>query len=384
MHYSERRGIINQFEIDRATKMANYYNVPLTIVDFDYTKPIEPLLQKWMPLLKDRQLYSIVVQNHITLAEKAKEISEGGEMVFAGEISDGAHNLGFSQYATYFHPNVAFREFYDKMANYLMGPSFLKLLHSNSHQEDPMFKLFKERMGEKSYDGLKEGDKSGINLQMLSSLFLRDVRFPLYSLSNNPVLSTNGRDLYQNEMEAAYLQKTSEELTPENLYANYLHLYNSFHWQGATVKGIGLTLQAEGLNYCLPFWDQTIQQILSEMPETWGRALDLNSTKYPLKWMLKNRIDYPIDYQEGPHSYLYDVDPTFNHSAEYLYGSNQKEHFKSLLDFGKVETFLKKDYFNIEYVKRICTDYQKGVDVEQGAVNDLMSLLNLSTLLNYK
>ena len=40
MRYSERAGTINPFEIERAQKVADYYNVDLNIVDFDYTKDI--------------------------------------------------------------------------------------------------------------------------------------------------------------------------------------------------------------------------------------------------------------------------------------------------------------------------------------------------------
>ncbi len=57
------------------------------------------------------------------------------------------------------------------------------------------------------------------------------------------------------------------------------------------------------------------------MPESWGRGLDLKPTKYPLKWMLEHCIDYPLHLQVGPHLYLYDVDPTFSHSAKFMYGS---------------------------------------------------------------
>ena len=54
------------------------------------------------------------------------------------------------------------------------------------------------------------------------------------------------------------------------------------------------------------------------MQEDWGRGLEMKPTKFPLKWALENEIDYPIKFQKGPHSYLYDVDPSFNHISEIL------------------------------------------------------------------
>lgn len=71
----------------------------------------------------------------------------------------------------------------------------------------------------------------------------------------------------------------------------YLQLYNSFDWQGLTVSTVALTVQEFGLHLLLPFWDARLQDFLSGMPESWGRGLDPNPTKYPLKWMLQHRID---------------------------------------------------------------------------------------------
>ena len=57
--------------------------------------------------------------------------NSNGEAVFSGEISDGAHNFGFSQMLTVLeHPVHEFREYSDKMASYLFGPTFLKSIWS--------------------------------------------------------------------------------------------------------------------------------------------------------------------------------------------------------------------------------------------------------------
>ena len=56
----------------------------------------------------------------------------------------------------------------------------------------------------------------------------------------------------------------------------------------------------------------SIIKFLNEMPESWGRGLELKPTKYPLKWMLENCINYPMELQTGPHSYLYDINPSFD------------------------------------------------------------------------
>ena len=71
---------------------------------FNYKDDFSGLLEKWLPLAKDRLTYSLTFLNHSILSEKAATIANGGETIFAGEISDGAHNLGFSQYFSIFHP----------------------------------------------------------------------------------------------------------------------------------------------------------------------------------------------------------------------------------------------------------------------------------------
>ena len=41
MKYSERSEVINQFELDRAQKMADYYSVKLHVVELNYTKKMQ-------------------------------------------------------------------------------------------------------------------------------------------------------------------------------------------------------------------------------------------------------------------------------------------------------------------------------------------------------
>ena len=115
-------------------------------------------------------------------------------------------------------------------------------------------------------------------------------------------------------------------------------MYNSFHWQGGTVATLEHTCESFGLKCRLPFLDKGVIDFLSQMPESWGRGLDINNTKYPLKWMLTNKIDYPIDYQSGPHSYLYDINPTFSHTDEIVNASSFKKLFK--------DAFQQKNYLD--------------------------------------
>ena len=82
--------------------------------------------------------------------------------------------------------------------------------------------------------------------------------------------------------EKIYLDSFVGKINYDNLYSIYLHLYNSFHWQGGTVLALEYICDEFELNCHLPL-DSEVIKILSEMPESWGRGLDINNTKYPLK-----------------------------------------------------------------------------------------------------
>jgi hypothetical protein len=376
MQYAERSGVINQFEIDRARAIADYYGVPLEVVEFDYRHDGPAQLEEVLPMFRSQQVASLVGLNHARLAKAAQE-SGAGDTVFAGEISDGAHNLGFSQYVTIFHPVLDFREYSDKMASYLFGPTFLGLLRSGAHATDPVYTLLRGRSGDAAFDA-PASDAHGRTRQLLASFFLRGGRIPLWSLQNSRFLTPAGREGYASEMQRTYLDPAVDRLTDTTLYAWYLRLYNSFHWQGSTVVTLPLTAEARGLRAALPFWDAKIQAFLSAMPEHWGRGLDFNRTKYPLKWMLQHRIRYPYHLQSGPHSYLYDVDHSFSHAAELLFGSSFAPLFRRQLAAKAYRERLSAEWFDLHYIDALAERYVAGETAGGPELSDLTSLCLLS------
>jgi len=376
MRYSDRSGVCNQFEIDRATKMAEYYGINLDIVEFEYLENGPEFIQKYAPLMKDQQAYASTILTHGILAEAASKIVSGNETIFAGEISDGAHNLGFSQYATIFHPVRDFQEYSDKMASYLFGPTFLSSFQNGKHDEDFIYKLFLSMKKDSKFDEL-DSDPAKRTGQLLTSFFLRNGRMPLWSLDNVEGLTPDGRDLYTDEMFSTYLSDAAEKATPETIYAWYLHLYNSFHWQGSTVNTLSLFADEFNLKSDIPYWDGGIQNFLSAMPENWGRGLDLNNTKYPLKWMLRNKIDYPYEMQEGPHAYTYDVDSSFNHTNEIFYHSKMKDIFQDALRNKDYHQILSSKVFNLEHYDSIVDDYLHDKELSVSQINELWPLTNL-------
>ena len=382
MRYSERAGTINPFEIERAQKVADYYNVDLNIVDFDYTKDIPNIFSHMKSGVKNHFIASPNIFTHGILADYIAKNFSNNESVFCGEISDGVHNFGFSQYATIFHPVLDFREYSDKMASYLYGPTFLSSFEKNTFEEDVIYNLLKSRTGETIFDDLKVGENVKIRKQILASFFLRNQRLPLVSMDNVKMLTSKGRNDYSKEMESTYLEDAAKALKPETCYSWYLHLYNSFHWQGATVATLPLTAQEYGFNIHMPFYDSRLQEFLACMPEDWGRGLDFNPTKYPLKWMLKNQIDYPMHLQVGPHSYLYDVDHSFSHAVEFANHSAFTPVFRDLLATKSYHDILSNEIFNLDYIDSIVDRYISGEEISGPDLNVLFPIC-FSTLFGW-
>ena len=379
MKYSERSGICNAFEMERAKKIADYFGVRLDIVDLDYISGARGLKEKVDNTYRSQQFTNITGWNHWMLAEYAASTSNGGEVVFAGEMSDGAHNFGFSQYASIFHPNsYDFREYSDKMATYLFGPTFLDVLLKNSQNEDPVWNLFKSVKSDDFFEPLAESE-SLIKKQFLTSFFLRSGRMPL-AKNNSMLLTKLGKRELDDVTYKTYLEKSSQNLTGDNLYSTYLDLYNSFHWQGSTVLTLDYALEAHNMGCALPFHDSKLIEFLSNMPENWGRGLELKPTKYPLKWMLSNKIDYPMEMQNGAHSYTYDVDPSFTHTGELINHSSLNSVFKASLSSGAYHDILSSDHFNHEYIDGLVTKYCAGEEILGAEQADLLNIAMQSTL----
>jgi hypothetical protein len=98
--------------------------------------------------------------------------------------------------------------------------------------------------------------------------------WPLWSLDNETLLTSKGREYYTQEMQEKYLADIAKNMNIDNIYASYLYLYNSFHWQGSTVRSLQIMADYYQLNTDLPFWDSGLQDFLAKMPEDWGRGVN--------------------------------------------------------------------------------------------------------------
>ena len=362
LKYSERSGIINPFELERAKAVADYFAVPLDILDYDFGINGAKYFNEAREVLRANQLMSISgLGNYMIYKHIAKNYPDPDKVFFTGESSDGAHNLGYSQFVTMFHPaSYEFREYADKMGNFLYGPTFLKELYAGDQRRDPVWNLIKGINPKNIFDE-PANEPFEIHKQILSSLFLRKDRTPFYSLKNARILSQKGREIYSHESEQMYFSDTTS-FGPSNLYSWYLHLYNSFYWQSSPVIARDRMADFHNVKVAHPFQDSALIDFLSAMPESWGRGLNLNPTKYPLKWMLHNKLDYPTHLQVGPHSYTYDVQHGFSISGELLHASDLRSVFTTSLKSRSFVEALDPTLFDIDYLDGVVKSYLDGAE----------------------
>lgn len=375
MSYSDRSGVINQFEINRAQAVADHFSVPLEIVEYDFGAHGARYMDEAREILRAHQLNTVgALGNYRMYSHVARAYAGVDATFFTGEASDGAHNFGFSQFVTMFHPaSYDFREYADKMATYLYGPTFLREVYAGRQERDPVWRLLKGQHASSAFDA--PGDTpAAINRQVLHSMFLSKQRIPFYSVQNVRALTPAGRARYLATSDALYLKEAAADVSPDNMYGWFLRLYNSFYWQAAPVRAREVMADHHGVRLANPFQDTAVLDFLSAMPESWGRGLNFTPTKYPLKWMLANRISYPLHLQTGPHAYIYDVQEGFSISGELLHASGLRPAFVDALQRRKLLAALDPDVFDVPYLDGLATTYLNGQELRGQELNDVFAL----------
>lgn len=378
MKYSAGTDVINKFEINKIKKIGAFYGIKPRIVDFDFkSKKTSSYWQKVLPYYKSKHNYTYVTYNFAKLSGGLHDIAGNDQVIFNGETSDSFHNFGFSQFATFFHTKKAFTEYADKMNCYLYGPSFFKKVIDGSYEKDKVFQIFKKMTGVECASGFRNKDE--VIESYLFPFFHGSPRIPFAKTFVNPVFNENGQKGIYKFPYREYMPQIFEGLTENNMYSWFIYLYHSFHSQGSTVNIQKHAMEFNDHKWRSPFNDYRLIELLSKAPEKWGRGLELNNTKYPLKWVAKNKIKFPYDLlDEGPHSYLYDVIEGFSLFAEITYRSGVTEFFKESLKSRDYKDILSDEYFDVKYLDRLSADYLNGKEVKGQDFNNLVSLITLS------
>lgn len=380
--FSDKYGYINDFEVKKAKKLCSHYKVKIKVIDVDFNAPL--YLKKfniYRKLMKNAELYSLLSYNQFFLSENiSKNLKSDKDIVFSGDVSDGAHNFGFSQYAAFLnHTDLGFREYFDKICTYFFSPSFLSKVINNTYQNDYLFNLVLKLKNIKLIKNLEQNKLKNF----LMPLFLSQNRFPFEDFLNNDCLKVKGKKVYSKLIYNEYFKSFIKILNKNNLYSIIIKLYNYFHWQSTQVRCMINAPQFFNIKTCAPFRDQNVLNFLSKMPENWGRGLELRSTKFPLKKILKDKtLNYPFDLQLGPHSYLYDTNPNWNPKYDLLYYSKAKRIYKYKLRNLNIDNIFDKKLFNLSKLKKLKNNYLNNKKKEDGKnLENLFNLISLSTII---
>jgi hypothetical protein len=256
-------------------------------------------------------------------------------------MSDAVHSLGFGQNISIYHENsIGFRHYSDKMMAYIFSSSFIKWIEKYNYSEDIIWKFLKSI---KLYDA-KFINKSFQNEELLYSLFLSKERFPFIKRSNPFHIKDYYLNKFRKECSYIYFSNFLTNLSHKNIYSIYMHLYENFHWQGGTVMSIDEAARFNGYQVSYPFHDRDFINFMATIPEKYGRGLELLPAKYLWKNFLDRKLNYPVEYQSGPHSYQYDTNPSADLHAQ-IYDTKFGEALRNRAGLNLV--YLKENFFNI-------------------------------------
>ena len=82
----------------------------------------------------------------------------------------------------------------------------------------------------------------------------------------------------------------------------------------------------------------------------------------------------------GPHSYLYNVDPSFSHSAELAYGSSFAPVFREVLGSKRYHDVLDPGLVDVIYLDAIVDRYLGGIEVRGAELSDLLALATIAAI----
>lgn len=385
VRFSKKYGFVNTFEVRKAKKICKHYGVKLLILNVDLTdKKYSSKLSLFAKFWRGLNLYSLQSFNQFCLSEyiQKKKYSHD-DVVFNGDLSDTFQNFGFSQYAGILsHEDLNFREYFDKMCTYLFSGNFLiKSLNSNFFKDEIynfILKLKNIKVNFKKKDNL-------INkkFKFLSPLYLSKNRLPFENIINSEIYKKSGLKLYFDELKNKYFNEVLKKLDKKNIYSCIIYLYQSFHAQSAQVRSMTSAPRVYNIKTATPFRDRDVVKYFEQMPEKFGRGLELKPTKFPLKKMLKN-LNFPREVQIGPHSYLYDTDARWNAKEDIIYNSPASKVFKDIIKKIDLNKIFDSKFFNVNLIKKFTKDYLNNKRCLNKDLDFMFNLISLLVIIKIK
>ena len=375
---SKRSKIYNIFEINRILKLKKHFGFDLKFTEVDLVKNFQKYSEEISRVSADRMTTNTLASfMHHNLAISCKKQKNSNE-TYAGEISDGVHNLGFSQFFSLIdHESNGFREYSDKMLGYLYSPSFLKKILNKNFKEDYIFKEIVRKKYNK-ISKLNSFSLKNIFYKLSEDFFNSNNRLPLNE-EENFLTKINFRRKIYNHLKENYFSNVNLN-NPNQIYSAYIHLYNSFHWQASTIATMYNFADNNNLEMYLPYWNPKLHNFLSKMPEEWGRGLEMKNIKYPLKESFRRYLKYPKFLEEGSHSYMYDIKKFSDPILEIIINPKTKKYIFDIFNKYHPCDYLKDEFYDRSKIHYIIKNYKKNNDKFHKYSNQIFRLYLVSKL----
>lgn len=367
----------NEFEVNKVLKIGRILGIKMDIVEVNYgKKDLYAKFDEVKDILFYKNIFYFSPANWSKIVSYIKGKYGEDVVVFSGEASDSLHNYGFSQYISIPHGNDDFAEYADKMKNYLFGPTFFKKVMANTFLNDAVYKIFLNFNRDKKFVDVKSLSTKRKKYFYLSSFIFSDLRIPFRALDYTKYIKANFHREFEKWVEKEYFAEPVENISENNLYYYFSYLYVLFHLQSPQVQIYRNVLK----NVRFPFVDLNMFKFLYKMPESFGRGLNFNSIKYPLKTLA--RKDFPKELirvvESGPHSYLSEVKDV-NIYDDYLLQGPIYAYIKDNLDFKKIKHLFPRRIFHVDRIENFVSSFKRG-KLKDISSNDGKLLITLTLL----
>lgn len=360
----------NKYEVDKVERIGKYFNVNTekAIVNYSDSK----LLDYWeshLDNMKSNHMYFWL--HHLKVSNIDSLNINSGARIFNGECSDSIHNFGFSQFVSVNYKNMQLREMADKAKSYLYGPTFFGHLEDDTFYNDETFNFFYKYFGKEQFSNFKDTDKKIKLSNYFESFMLSGARVPFASWQQNEITSDKLRDNYLGHIRSEYLEDAINQCNSRTLYYWLLQLYKRFHFNSNQIGVTQVAMNLKNAHCVMPFLDTQLINFMYQMPEDWGRGLELRTTKYPLRFLSEHKWKMPINIlmEKGPHSYISENDNKWSYAGgdwsiycEIMFRSVFKNYFKKIFIDTKLEDIFDANYFQLDKLNLIIKNYINDIE----------------------
>lgn len=369
----------NKFEVEKAKDIGKALGVKIDVVEVDYRKKeTQRRFQKAAESIFLQNLFFLAPANWYSLISHIKNKYGKDAVVFQGEGADSLHNYGFSQYISLPHDNDNFLEYADKMKNYLFSPTFFKKIKNSTFLNDAVYRIFRYFNQDKEFVDVKNSSKEERIYYYLLSFILSDARIPFRKVNCSRFVKDAVFQNFESWLKKEYFQEAVENINENNLYYYFSYLYILFHLQSPPIR----IYRTGSNNMRFPYIDLNLFRFLYKMPEDFGRGLELNTTKFPLKKLAKKILSKRVFeiLESGPYSYLSEVE-AMNIWDEYFLKGPVYEYIRDTIDYRKCKDIFNDSTFNVNEIENFIKKFKQGKikNISQNDARFLLILILLSS-----